>query len=124
MSTNDTKNAIIFRSENQPQFAVVPEHAIKLFDYVIEETEVDAFKASPDDVWGRVAFWKKEILSRVAPRLRGLVATQYHEYIATLRRNDDGGLFSSPFGFDNVPPYGGEARAQRDAYLACTASLA
>ena len=120
MSIEETKKAVLLRVARIPTFAVVPEHAIKLFDRVIEETEADAYREHPEDRWARVQFWKEEILSRVAPTLRGLVAVQFHEYIAALDRGND----SDPYGFDNVPPYGGEPRAQHDAYMACCASLA
>lgn len=124
MSIEETKNAIVLRVARQPSFAVVPEHAIKLFDRVIEETEAEAFKTHADDVWGRIEFWKNEILSRVTPHLRGLVAVQYHEYIAALRRNDDD-FGVDPYGFNNRPYNpNAEAVAQRDAYAACCASLA
>jgi hypothetical protein len=117
MSVEETKQAIKVRIAARPQFAVVPEHAIKLFDKVIEETEVEAF-AQHTGFWARVDFWKNEVLRRVTPSLRGLVAVQFHEYIAALARGDD------PYGFETAPSYGGEARAQHDAYVACTASLA
>jgi len=123
MSIEETKKAVQLRVARKPVFAVVPEHAIKMFDRVIEETEVFATARHPNDIWGRVEFWKEEILSRVSRPLRGLVAVQFHEYIAALMRNDDDET-ADDFGFSTHPPYGGEARAQRDAYLACTASLA
>ena len=118
-----TKKAILLRSARKPSFAVVPEHAIKMFDRVIEQTSAAAIAAHPDDKWGQIEFWKEEILSRVLPKLRGIVAVYYHEYIASLMRGD-GNVEVDPYGFDDVPPYGGEARAQHDAYMACTASLA
>lgn len=121
MSVEETKNAIKVRIANRPQFAVVPQHAIALFDKVMEETEVEAFQKHKG-FWARVDFWKGEVLRRVSPTLRGLVAVQFHEYIAALARGGD--AVPDPYGFDNVPPYGGEARAQHDAYVACTASLA
>lgn len=123
MFADETKKAVLLRVHRSPSFTVVPEHAIKMFDHVIERDEADAFKAHPDDEWGRIAFWKERILEDTLPRLRGIVSVYYHEYIASLRRGD-GGTEVDPYGFDDLPPYGGEARAQRDAYLACTASLA
>jgi hypothetical protein len=117
-----TKKAILLRSAHTPTFAVVPEHAIKMFDRVIEETSAEAIKEHPGDKWGQIEFWKKEILSRVLPKLRGIVTVYYHEYIAAIQRGD-GGLEMDPYGFDDMPPYGGEARAQHDAYMACSASL-
>lgn len=121
MSVEETKKAIQVRIAARPQFAVVPQHAIALFDRVMEETEVEAFKQHKG-FWARVDFWKAEVLRRVTPSLRGLVAVQFHEYIAALARGD--GDCVEPTGFENIPPYGGEARAQYDAYIACTASLA
>jgi hypothetical protein len=120
---SETKKAILLRSARKPSFVVVPEHAIKMFDRVIEQTSAEAIAAHPDDRWGQIAFWKAEILSRVLPKLRGIVTVYYHEYIASLLRGD-GGLETDPYGFDDVPSYGGESRAQHDAYMACSASLA
>lgn len=119
---SETKKAILLRSARRPSFTVVPEHAIKMFDRVIEQTSAEAVAAHPDDKWGQIEFWKEEILSRVLPKLRGIVTVYYHEYIASLMRGDDN-VDVDPYGFDDVPPYGGEARAQRDAYMACSASL-
>jgi hypothetical protein len=121
MSVNETKQAILHRVAAAPVFAIVPEHAIALFDKVMSETESEAYVKYPSDYWSRVDFWKRVILNRVSPTLRGLVAVQYHEYIAALRRGDGDGISG---GFDSVPPYGGEARAQRDAYMACCAGIA
>lgn len=120
---SETKKAILLRTAHNPVFEVVPEHVIKMFDHVIEQTSPDAVAAHPDDKWGQIEFWKGEILSRVLPKVRGVVAGYYHEYIASLLRGD-AGFELDPYGFDDVPPYGGEARAQRDAYMACCASLA
>lgn len=119
---SETKKAIILRAANRPSFTVVPEHAIKMFDRVIEQTSAEAIATHPDDKWGQIEFWKEAILDRVLPRLRGIVAVYYHEYIASLMRGD-GNVETDQYGFDDIPPYGGEARAQRDAYMACTASL-
>jgi hypothetical protein len=120
---SETKKAILIRTAHTPVFEVVPEHVIKMFDHVIEQTSADAIIAHPDDKWGQIEFWKSEILSRVLPKLRGQVAGFFHEYIAATLRGDDG-LNMDPYGFDAVPPYGGESRAQYDAYMACSASLA
>lgn len=120
MSVEETKNAIKVRIAARPQFAVVPQHAIALFDKVMEETEVEAFQ-NHKGFWGRIDFWKSEVLRRVTPTLRGLIAVQFHEYIAALARGGD--MITDPHGFDNVPNYGGEVRAQHDAYVACCASL-
>ena len=116
MSAETTKNAILRRVARKPVFEVVPEHAIALFDHVIEQTETEAVLAHPDDQWARIDFWKTAILEKVASSQKGMIAGQFHEYFATLLRNE--GDSSS-----TVPSYGGEARAQYDAYMACCASL-
>ena len=122
MSLIDTKDAILLRVAHRPEFTVVPEHAIKLFDHMIEEHEGEALAKFGDDLWARIAFIKERVLEAVVPRLRGMIAGQFHEYVAALLRNDNVEL--DPYGFDNVPAYGGEARAQYDAHMACCASLA
>jgi hypothetical protein len=120
-----TKKAILIRAARKPSFSVVPEHAIKLFDRVIEQTSAEAIAAHPDDKWGQIEFWKDEILARVLPKLRGIVTVYYHEYIASLLRGDEAEIDADLYGFENrgYNP-NAEAIAQRDAYLACTASLA
>jgi hypothetical protein len=120
-----TKKAILLRSARKPSFSVVPEHAIKLFDRVIEQTADEAVSAHPDDRWGQIEFWKEEILSRVLPKLRGIVSVYYHEYIASLLRGEEADLGDDPYGFEDrgYNPHA-EAIARRDAYAACTASLA
>lgn len=120
---DDTRKAVRLRINRRPVFSVVPDHAIKMFDRVIGETEAEALRLHSEDVWARVDFWKSEVLRRVAAPLRGLVAVQFHEYIAALMRGDDSDGTADPYGFGSRPPYGGEARAQRDAYMACCASL-
>jgi hypothetical protein len=113
--SDSMKKSILFRVAKTPSFEVVPEHAIALFDKVMSETESEAQRLHPDDEWARIAYFKGEVLKCVAPSLRGIVAVQFHEYVATLRRNDDVVV--------DIPSYGGEARAQHDAYMACCASL-
>jgi hypothetical protein len=125
MSSAETKKAIVGRAERRPSFAVVPEHAIKLFDRVISETDAEALQKHPNDKWARIQFWKEEILSRVIPSIRGLLTVYYHEYIAALLRNDgENGMEIDTDGPGGRPynPHA-EAIAQRDAYLACTAGL-
>jgi hypothetical protein len=114
---SDTKKSILFRVTKAPSFEIVPEHAIALFDKVISETEAEAMRLHPKSYWDRVEFWKREILDAVAAPLRGLVAVQVHEYFAALLRNEEEDLTV------DIPSYGGEARAQHDAYMACCASL-
>lgn len=122
----ETKKAILLRAARRPMFTVVPEHAIKMFDRVIEQTSAEAIAAHPDDRWGQIEFWKEAILDRVLPRLRGVVAGYYHEYIASLLRGEEAVLDDEDtYGFHDRP-YNAHAEqiAQRDAYMACTASLA
>ena len=122
---SETKKSILLRATASPSFAVVPEHAIKMFDRVIEQTSADAVAAHPDDRWGQIEFWKGAILDRVLPKLRGIVAVYYHEYIASLLRGEEAVLDDDPYGFeDRGYNPNAEAIAQRDAYMACTASLA
>lgn len=115
MSIATMKRAILGRVHKRPAFSVVPEHAIKLFDRVIEQNEAEGLRQFPEDEWGRIQYWKEEIMKLTLPKLRGVLAGYYHEYIAALMRNDICGL----------RPHNpnAEAIAQRDAYLACTASL-
>lgn len=125
MSVAETKQAILGRVFKRPEFSVVPEHAIKLFDRVIEQNEAEGLRLFPDDEWGRIQYWKEEIMELTLPKLRGVIAGYYHEYIAALMRNDVLSVTTDDeFGFNSRPynPHA-EAIAQRDAYLACTASL-
>jgi hypothetical protein len=124
MSSAETKKSIVGRAERRPSFAVVPEHAIKLFDRVISETDAEALQKHPNDKWARIQFWKEEILSRVIPSIRGLLTVYYHEYIAALLRNEDPDMGVDAYGFGGRPYNpNAEGVAQRDAYLACTAGL-
>lgn len=121
---SETKKAILLRSARRPSFVVVPEHAIKMFDRVIEQNAAEAVAAHPGDRWGQIEFWKEAILERVLPKLRGIVSVYYHEYIASLLRGDEAEIGDDPYGFESreYNPHA-EAIAQRDAYMACTASL-
>lgn len=125
MTAAATKQAILGRVHKRPEFVIVPEHAIKLFDRVIEQRETEALRLFPDDEWGRIQFWKEEIMELTLPKLRGVVAGYYHEYIAALLRNEVVDIETDdPFDFSGRPYNAqAEAIAQRDAYLACTASL-
>lgn len=125
MTIEATKQAILGRVHKRPEFVIVPEHAIKLFDRVIEQRESEALRLFPKDEWRRIQFWKEEIMELTLPRLRGVIAGYYHEYIAALMRNDLLDIETDDlYGFNDRPynPYA-ELVAQRDAYLACTASL-
>jgi hypothetical protein len=120
----ETKQSILGRVFKRPEFVVVPEHAIKLFDRVIEQREAEALRLFPDNEWERIQYWKEEIMELTLPKLRGVIAGYYHEYIAALMRNDVLEVEADPYGFSErqYNEYA-EVVAQRDAYLACTASL-
>lgn len=121
---SETKRAILRRAASRPSFTVVPEHAIKMFDRIIEQTSAEAISTHPDDRWGQIEFWKGKILGRVLPSLRGIVAVQYHEYIASLLRGEEAEISDDLYGFDDRPYNpNAEAIAQRDAYMACIASI-
>jgi hypothetical protein len=124
MSTvENTKSAIVGRIHRDTVSVPVAEHAIKFFDYVISEVEADAMAAHPKDKWARVNYWKKEILSRVADNWRGLVAIQFHEYMAALERGDEETTESLLSALRPSNPFA-EQIALRDAHLATSASLA
>lgn len=123
----DTKQAIQTRVARRPQFSVVPDRAIRLIEDVIEREDHEARRRHPDDFWARVEYWKGEILQQVIPALRGQLAVYFHEYIAATLRGDSVEAVAEdddPWGFSSRPYNpAAEAIAQRDAYLACTASL-
>ena len=125
-TSSTTKTAVLRRVRRQPEFEVVPEHAIRLFEHVIEQTETEAIMAHPHDIWARVQYWKDAIMARVAPHLRGVIAVYFHEYVAATMRGDAAEFDSDVdvYGFSQRP-YNPQAEdiARRDAYLACTASL-
>lgn len=118
-----TKQAIIGRVHRNTVSVPVEEHVIKMFDHVIEETHVEAFTAHPKDKWARIEFWKREILSRVAAPFRGLVAIQFHEYMAAIERGNEESDEELLTALRPSNPFA-ESVAQRDAYLACCAAIA
>jgi hypothetical protein len=122
----ETKQAILVRAARKPSFEVVPEHAIHMFDHIIEMNSTAAVTAHPDDYWGQVTFFKAAILEDTAPTLRGIISVYFHEYIASLLRGEMAEIDSDdPYGFQSRPHNpNAEAIAQRDAYMACSASLA
>lgn len=122
MSVENTKSAIVGRVHRDTGSVPVAEHAIRFFDYVISEVEADALAAHPTDKWARINYWKEEILSRVARNWRGLVAVQFHEYIAALERGAEESTESLMSALRPTNPWA-EQIALRDAYLATSASL-
>lgn len=94
---------------------IVPEEAIRLFDFVIEKAE----RHVPEDETAeeRNFRWYSAMAECVAEGLLPDVEPMFIRYLKVLDRNTDAELFVE------TPFYGGEPRAQRDAYIACTASL-
>ena len=121
--TVETKTAVQARiAGDTANIEIVPEHAQVLFDRVIGETEAEALRLYPEDIWSRIQFWKEQILASVAPDFRGRIAAMYHEYIARTISADD----LDPYGFEEVmrnPNLLAERVAQQHAYDACCASL-
>jgi hypothetical protein len=125
--TTTTKKMILDRVNRQTATTVVPERAIKLIDKIMEDHAVEAGRKWPSDYWARVEFFKQKVLDSVMPQFRGMMAVAFHEYTACLLRGEDAEIESDAEffgGFDDRPynPYA-EGVAQRDAYMACIASL-
>jgi len=118
-----TRRKIVARVNRATASCVVPASAIALIERVMEDKAAKAAEKFPDSYWERVAFLKAAVLAAVPPGLRGTFADRFHEYAAACQRGDDAEAGDDEFGFANRPDYGGEPRAQRDAYFACTASL-
>jgi hypothetical protein len=102
-----------------PSFQIVPEKAVRLFEYVMEghAEAVDNI----DGFWSKAAFIRERVLEITATSRRGNMSRLYNEYTAAMFR----GMLASE-GEDTVlkpaDPHA-EARAQYHAYVACTASL-
>lgn len=96
----------------QRQKRTVPKASQTLVDRVMAKYE----NAFPDQFWHRVGFWYVKIMERTLPRLRGFAATDFFEIVAAHMRNSD--EYTHRDTPDNI-----EALAQRDAYVACTASI-
>lgn len=118
-----TRGRIEARIARATTACVVPVSAIALIERVMENRAAEAAQKFPDSYWERVAFFKAAVLDAVKPQHRGVFADRFHEYVAACRRGEDAVADRDEFGFADRPAYGGEARAQRDAYFACTASL-
>lgn len=119
-----TRGRIEARIARATASCVVPASAVALIERVMENRAAEAARRFPDSYWERVAVFKAAVLAAVPPGLRGTFADRFDEYVAACRRGEDAVADSGDeFGFASRPAYGGEARAQRDAYLACTASL-
>ena len=102
-----------------PSFQIVPNKAVRLFEYVMEQSANDVDKL--DGFWAKTAFVKEQVLEITAKSRRGNMARLYAEYTAAMFR----GMMASE-GEDTVLKHAdphAEARAQYHAYQACTASL-
>jgi hypothetical protein len=119
-----TRHRIEARVNRTTASCVVPAATVALIERVMEDRAAEAARRFPDSYWERVAFFKAAVMDAVKPQLRGVVADRFHEYVAACRRGDEAVADEADeFGFAARHAYGGEARAQRDAYTACTASL-
>lgn len=123
MSTLETKEAVLARiAGTAKNVEIVPEHTQVMFDTIIGETEAEALRLYPEDLWARIQFWKEQVLDATASKFRGRISAMYHEYIARTLAADD----LDPYGFEAVlrhPNPLAERIAQQHAYDACCASL-
>jgi hypothetical protein len=102
-----------------PSFQIVPNKAIKLFEYVMAQSADDAAKI--DGFWNKAALVRERVLDITANSRRGNMSRLYNEYTAAMFR----GMMAAD-GEDTVLKSAdprAEARAQWHAYQACTASI-
>lgn len=118
--------AIQGRIEKSPTFQVVSEEALATIENVILANHDEAFdrwpKFTDEHKKYRVQFWKAALIDAVPAEKAGIFAVYYHEYIASIERSERGSAEDEAA--MPLPSYGGHARAARDAWMACTASLA
>lgn len=117
MKTAPSFAAAVRATKIETAAAPTPAHAIKLFDFVIEKAERHAPEGyeSPEQRYFR---WYEGLCDVVASPLLPEVEPMFIRYLKVLEKNSDPDL-----GFESLYDYGGEPRAQRDAYIACIASL-
>lgn len=97
--------------------APTPEHAIKLFDFVIEKAERKAPEfETPEQRYFR---WYEGLCDCVAESLLPEVEPMFIRYIKLLDKNSDPDMGFTP----SYESYGGESRAQADAYAASIATF-
>lgn len=117
MKTANAFTAAVRATKIETAPVPTPEHAIKLFDFVIQKSERNAPDGyeTPAEKYFR---WYAELCDCVAESLLPEVEPMFIRYLKVLEKNNDPNLV----GFESYN-YGGEERAQHDAYIACTASL-
>jgi hypothetical protein len=125
-----TWKAIEVRMAHEPVAEVVGEDAIATIEDVVMSTHDAAYDLYPtnsfEDRIQRIQFWKQAVLGAVQDGKAGIFAVYFHEYTAASLRGQAAAPGPSGFTDDEpsrVPSYGGERRAQYDAWVACTASL-
>jgi hypothetical protein len=105
--------------KDAPQFQIVPDKAVRLFEHTAEKHAHDLAKIA--GFWDKVAFLKDRILTRTTKRLRGNMARLYAEYTAAMLRGEMAS-WDDDARLQRVDPLI-EARVQYDAYVDSIASL-
>lgn len=125
-----TWRAIEARMAHTPVAEVVGEEALATIESVLMENHDEAYDLYPtnsfEDRICRIQFWKDAVIEASLPAKAGIMAVYYHEYVAASLRGQAASPVPTVFTDETesrIPSYGGERRAQHDAYLACTASL-
>jgi hypothetical protein len=105
--------------KDAPQFQIVPDKAIRLFEHTAEKFSQDLAKI--DGFWEKVAFLKDRVLARTTKSLRGNIARLYAEYTAAMLRGEMAS-WDDDARLQRVDPRI-EERVQYDAYVDSIASL-
>lgn len=79
----------------RPEFEddqLVPDHAMRMIDRVMESYQGAAFEAGPEDTdedrYKRIFVYYKEFLAQIAPSLHGAAKRQFERYTAALIRGE------------------------------------
>lgn len=125
-----TWKAIEVRMAHEPVTEVVTEEALATIEDVVMSRHDEAYDMFPtnsfEDRIQRIQFWKQAVLGAVQDGKEGIFAVYFHEYVAASLRGQSAAPVPTVFTDDEpgrIPSYGGERRAQHDAWVACTASL-
>jgi hypothetical protein len=125
-----TWKAIEVRMSHSPTQEVVGEDALATIEEVVMERHDEAYDLYPtnsfEDRIQRIQFWKQAVIGASLPAKAGIMAVYFHEYVAASLRGQSAAPVPTVFTDDEpgrIPSYGGERRAQHDAWVACTASL-
>lgn len=102
-----------------PSFQIVPHKAVRLFEYVMEQSANDVDKL--DGFWPKAALVRERVLDITANSRRGNMARLYNEYTAAMFRGMLAAEGETPV-LTHADPHA-EARAQYHAYRTCSASL-